>query len=137
MSCSIATELNAAVGCNDEMLRQIGMGSDLFERVCVAFESPGDELAYRKPSPRFGREIIESYGIMADEMCYIGDNISDLQTAASLACAGIGVNTGHDSLRSAVTADSNLTQFVIFDSLLEAAAYAVGGRVRDELLGHT
>jgi len=128
---------DAALACNDEMLRQIGLGRELFDRVCIASESPDDEAGYRKPSPRFGREIMESYGITPDEMCYIGDNISDLQTAAALACAGIGVNTGHESLRSAVTADSNLAQFVIFDSLLEAATHAVGSRVRDELSGRT
>jgi len=128
---------DAALACNDEMLRQIGMGGELFDRVCVAFESPDDELGYRKPSPRFGREVIETYGITADEMCYIGDNISDLQTAASVRCAGIGVNTGHESLRSAVSADSDLGQFMIFDSLLEAATYVVGGCVPDELSGRT
>ena len=128
---------DAALACNEEMLRQIGMGEDLFDRVCVAFESPDDELSYRKPSPRFGREVMETYGIAADEMCYIGDNITDLQTAAGLTCTAIGVNTGHESLRLAASADSDLGQFLIFDSLLEAATYVVGGRVPDELSGRT
>jgi D-glycero-D-manno-heptose 1,7-bisphosphate phosphatase len=126
---------DAAHACNDEMLRQIGMGSGLFERLCVAFESPDDELEYRKPSPRFGREIMESYGIAAHEMCYIGDNVSDLQTAENLSCVGIGVNTGHESLRSAVTNGSKLDQFLICDSLLEAAEHAVADRMRDRPSG--
>lgn len=113
--------LDAALRCNEEMLRQLGLGEQLFAAVCVCPEAPDDAIEYRKPSPRFGRELLAKYGKNAEDICYIGDNLSDLMTAKNIGCRGVGVTTGmHDLSRE--LADCGLEgQFAIFASFGEAA----------------
>ncbi len=89
--------LEAAVRCNDEMIRQLGLGVELFEDICVCTEAPGDAVGYRKPSPRFGLELLARHALPAEAMYYVGDNLSDLMTAHAIGCRAIGVGTGvHD-----------------------------------------
>lgn len=120
--------LDAALRCNEEMLRQLDMGEQLFAAVCVCPEAPDDAIEYRKPSPRFGQELLARYGKNAEDICYIGDNLSDLMTAKNIGCRGVGVATGvHDLNRE--LADSGLEgQFTVCASFGEAA---------DQLLGRT
>ena len=80
------------------MLRQLGLGDDLFEQVCIATEGPDDATAYRKPSPRFAQEVMTAAGFVADEVCYVGDNRSDIETGRNVGCLAVGVNTGVDKL---------------------------------------
>jgi D-glycero-D-manno-heptose 1,7-bisphosphate phosphatase len=112
-----------AAACNDEMLRQIGLGHGLFEKVCVSPEMPGQEVFYRKPSPKFGLEIIEEYGIEKRKLFYIGDNVTDLLTARNIGCMGIGVNTGLHDLRQSLEEMKLKEAFPVFDSFLDAAIY--------------
>jgi D-glycero-D-manno-heptose 1,7-bisphosphate phosphatase len=89
--------LEAAMRCNDEMIRQLGLGVEVFKDICVCPEAPGDASGYRKPSPRFGLELLARHGLPAEAMCYVGDNLSDLMTAHAIGCRGVGVGTGvHD-----------------------------------------
>lgn len=112
-----------AVGCNSEMIRQIGLGGGLFERVCIAPERPEDSTAYRKPSPRFGLDMMEEFSIARNEMCYIGDNVTDLLTAKHVGCLGVGVNTGPTDLRL-VLAEYGLNEvYPVFDTFLSASNY--------------
>ena len=41
-----------AIACNKEMLRRIGLGSDIFEDICVCPETPEKNIIYRKPPPK-------------------------------------------------------------------------------------
>ncbi|MDH4164411.1 MAG: HAD-IIIA family hydrolase [Nitrospirota bacterium] len=111
--------------CNQEMLRQIGLGSDLFERVCMAPESPEQPADYRKPSSKFGREIMAEYGAAANDLCYIGDNVTDLLTAKKLGCGGIGVDTALHDLRKMLAENDLSGTYPVVDSFLEAATYAI------------
>lgn len=114
---------NDAVACNSAMVAQIGLGEDLFKRICIAPDHPGPDTGYRKPSPKFGREIVEDYAIQMNELCYIGDNITDLLTAKALGCEGVGVTTGRHDLRSLLQ-DHNLAgYFPVFETFVEAANY--------------
>lgn len=115
-----------AWACNDAMLRQLGRGPELFERVCMAFEGPENAGGYRKPSPRFGWEIMKAYGLDAVELCYIGDNVSDMQTARAVGCNGIGVQTGGLALADDMRADDILRAWPVYGSLVEAARYVAG-----------
>lgn len=106
-----------AVACNDRMIEQIGLGQQVFADICIAPEAPGDPLLLRKPSPHFGRAIMAEYGARPDNLFYVGDNITDLQTARNLGCHGIGVSTGVSDLR-----DSG---FPVFDDFLGAALHII------------
>jgi D-glycero-D-manno-heptose 1,7-bisphosphate phosphatase len=114
-----------AIACNDEMLRQIGLGPELFAGVCLCPEAPDQAVVYRKPSPKYALEIIAKYGITERDICYLGDNISDLVTARNLGCMGIGVSTGMHDLRPMLQPNGLATEYPIFDSFADAAKHAV------------
>ncbi len=116
-----------AVACNEAMLRQIGLGSGLFEDICICPEMPDQESRYRKPSAAWGLEIIARDAIERGAACYVGDNVTDLETARNIGCAGVGVNTGAHDLRQMLRA-SDLEQFPVFDRFVDAASYIVDQR---------
>jgi D-glycero-D-manno-heptose 1,7-bisphosphate phosphatase len=105
------------------MLRQIGLGHELFEKVCISPETPDHEVFYRKPSPKFGIEIIAEYGINKKDLFYVGDNVTDLLTAKNIGCMGVGVDTGLHDLRQSLKALDLVENFPLFDSFLQAAIY--------------
>jgi D-glycero-D-manno-heptose 1,7-bisphosphate phosphatase len=115
---------SAAVACNAEMLRQIGLGSELFADVRICPETPAERIAFRKPSPRYALEIIARYGLARHDICYVGDNISDLLTAKNLGCLGVGVSTGVSDLRQEVHVHG-LEQFPVFDEFAAAASHVI------------
>ena len=114
-----------AIACNDEMLRQIGLGPELFEGVCVCPEAPDQVVVYRKPSPKYALEIVAKYRITERDICYVGDNISDLMTARNLGCMGIGVSTGVHDLRPMLQQSGLEKRYPIFDNFADAAKHVV------------
>jgi D-glycero-D-manno-heptose 1,7-bisphosphate phosphatase len=77
--------------CNEKLIDLLDLGSDLFERICIAPDLESCSNNYRKPSSLFANEIISEYGILNSDLVYIGDNESDLQTALNIGCVGIGI----------------------------------------------
>ena len=112
--------LEDAVACNERMLALLPLAPPLFAEICVAPEHPDGPLAYRKPSPAWGRELMVRHGFAADEVCYVGDALSDLMTAHNLGCLGIGVNTGEHDLRVLVAAQELDHIFPVVDSFTAA-----------------
>ena len=47
--------------------------------------------SYRKPSPLFGKKILEDYKIDKSNLIYIGDNMTDLETAHNIGCNAYGI----------------------------------------------
>ncbi|WP_276359588.1 HAD-IIIA family hydrolase [Daejeonella sp. H1SJ63] len=86
--------LEQVYACNQRMEELIGLGSNVFSRVCIATEKPDEEILYRKPSPRFANEILTDFDLKTSEICYVGDRYSDLETALNIGAYVIGVNTG-------------------------------------------
>jgi len=82
------------IKCNNKMLELIGLGNDLFEKICIADDFPPNKNSFRKPSTKFGLDIIKKHSIKNNQLVYVGDSISDLQTANNLNCIGLGLNTG-------------------------------------------
>jgi len=115
--------LAAAEACNERMLELLGFPGEVFERVCIAPEAPGEPSVYRKPSPAFARELIRDFGYAPGEICYIGDRGSDLATAHAAGTRGVGVATGLDDLRAELEALGLLGDFPVFDSLDRAIRY--------------
>lgn len=110
-------KLEDAIKCNNEMIQMIGLGTDLFKKICVAPEFPSTKNGYRKPSTRFGKEIMKDFEINIDNLFYVGDSISDIQTGINLGCHSFGINTGlvnifkENKLNLHVKIFSSLTDF--------------------------
>jgi D-glycero-D-manno-heptose 1,7-bisphosphate phosphatase len=121
-----------AVACNDAMLEKIGLGDDLFEGICVCPEAPDQDINYRKPSSKYGLEILERYRKSTQDICYIGDNVTDLLTAKNIGCMGVGVNTGVHDLRPALLERGLEGSFPVFDCFSDAASYVVSCRHRPD-----
>ena len=110
--------LEDVVSCNNQMLKLLNLGEDVFDKTCVAEDFPPSENTYRKPSPRFGNEILKDYNIDKSDLTYVGDNISDLETANNIGCNGLGVSYGIDDLKIKLNKRKDL-DFIVLDSLLE------------------
>ncbi len=119
--------LAQAEACTTRMIEMIGLGPDLFDRVCTAPEDPRAPMVYRKPSPRFAREIMAQHAFAPGEVCYIGDRGSDLETAYAAGVRGAGVATGLDDL-VAELAEAGLVDFPVFPSFRAAVESVLSWR---------
>lgn len=105
--------------CNERMIELLNLGVSPFARICIAPEAPDEPSNYRKPSPKFAEEICQDYHLLPSELCYIGDNATDLATAAAARTNAVGLTTGLHDIRKEVVA-LGLPPYSIFDSLLDA-----------------
>jgi D-glycero-D-manno-heptose 1,7-bisphosphate phosphatase len=96
-------EMDAVQACNQRLVELVDLGPKPFARICIAPEKPGDSSLYRKPAPQFAREIMEEYSLAPEEVCYLGDRSSDLQTAVEAGTTGIGIDTGQGDLSAELT----------------------------------
>ena len=109
-------KIEDAISCNNKLIELLGMGENIFEKICIAEDYPAKEDSYRKPSPKFGLEIIEKYKINNQDLFYVGDSTSDLETALNIGCKCFGVNTGLVDLKSS---NENKIRFDISENLYE------------------
>ena len=109
--------LSDVILCNKKMLNLINLGDDLFDEICIAEDYPAKKITYRKPSPRFGFEIIKKYKIDKKKLFYIGDSVSDMETAINIGCNCFGVNTG---LKNLASKNNNSLNFDLSENLFEA-----------------
>ena len=109
-------KIEDAISCNNKLIELLGMGENIFEKICIAEDYPAKEESYRKPSPKFGLEIIEKYKINKQNLFYVGDSTSDLETALNIGCKCFGVNTGLIDLKSS---EENKIRFDISENLYE------------------
>tara|TARA_B100001057_G_scaffold80535_1_gene75791 strand:- start:23456 stop:24013 length:558 start_codon:yes stop_codon:yes gene_type:complete len=110
--------LKDVVKCNDKMIELIGLGENLFQRICIATDYPAKKISYRKPSPKFGNEIIKDFNLNKSSLIYIGDSISDLLTAKNIGCRAYGIKSGINQLTNKNLETFNLN-FQVFDSIAE------------------
>ena len=109
-------KIEDVISCNNKLIELLGMGQNIFEEICIAEDYPAKEDSYRKPSPKFGLEIIEKYKINKQDLFYVGDSTSDLETALNIGCKCFGVNTGLVDLNSS---NENKIRFDISENLYE------------------
>lgn len=110
--------LKDVANCNDKMIELIGLGKNLFQRICIATDYPANKISYRKPSPKFGNEIIKDYNLNKSSLIYVGDNISDLETAKNIGCRAYGIKSEINQLTKENLETRNLN-FLVFDSIPE------------------
>ena len=105
--------------CNDRMIELLNINSKIFEDICIASDYPPKKNTYRKPSVKFGNELIKKFKINSNQLVYIGDNTSDLETAHRLNCKGYGIgfnNKNNFIDKYKVTKKFN---FAVYESLSE------------------
>jgi D-glycero-D-manno-heptose 1,7-bisphosphate phosphatase len=84
--------------CNQRLIELLELGSEPFAGICIAPEAPEQPSRYRKPSPAYARDLMSTCGYHANELIYIGDRASDLQTAFAAGIQALGIHTGLDDL---------------------------------------
>ena len=109
-------KIEDVISCNNKLIKMIGLGKNIFEEICIAEDYPSKNDSYRKPSPKFGLEIIKKYNIQKDKLFYVGDSYSDLETAVNVGCKCFGVNTG---LKDLIIDNKMKRKFDILDNLLD------------------
>lgn len=109
-------KIEDAISCNNKLIELLGMGENVFEEICIAEDYPPGKDTYRKPSPKFGLEIIDKYKINKNYLFYVGDSTSDLETALNIGCKCFGVNTGLVDLKSS---NENKIRFDVSENLYE------------------
>lgn len=82
---------------NDRMIDLLGLGGDPFTRICVAPERPDQPSAYRKPSPRFIREMLLEHGIAAERAWMLGDSPSDWEAGLNAGIRTAAIVPGPES----------------------------------------
>lgn len=120
-----------AEACNSAMLDLIGLGSGLFAEICIAPEHPESDPVYRKPSPAWGQALMKRYEITRNDLCYVGDNVTDLLTAKNLGCLGIGMNTGVKDLKDSMKAECIDETFPVVQNFEDAVDYLLRKRNRN------
>ena len=101
--------------CNRRMIELLDLGPTPFERICIAPEHPDQPSKYRKPSPAFALEIIADFKLNPDELCYIGDRGSDIETAHAAGTRAAAVATGLDDIAAELAAAGLAGRYPIFD----------------------
>lgn len=115
--------MNEVMQCNNKMFSLLNLDESAFQEICIAPEAPDETIQYRKPSPNFGNELVKNYHYDVKNIFYIGDTLSDYETAINLGCNFVGVNTGLVQLSS--LPDSTIQNINIKKDFLSAVDYVV------------
>ena len=105
--------------CNQKMIELLNINSKIFEDICIASDYPPKENTYRKPSIKFGSELIKKYNIKPSQLIYIGDNTSDLETAYKLNCKGYGISFSRENILLDKDKITKKFNFSVYKSLSE------------------
>lgn len=119
-------KLEDVEACNVRMLELMNLGASPFHRICLAPEAPEAPAVYRKPSPRFAREIMRDFGIAPDEVCYVGDRWSDLATAVAAETQAVGVASGLENLHEEICEHGLQGSFPVCESFHAAMDLILG-----------
>lgn len=105
--------------CNNRMIELIDLKIRPFKKICIATELEVSDQLYRKPSPLFGNEIINEFKIKKSDLFYVGDNMTDLETAHNIGCSAFGIE--NKLLKENV--NLNKFGFKTFKNLIEMNKY--------------
>lgn len=108
--------------CNLKLIELLGFGYNIFENICIATENEYKKDSYRKPSSKFGLEILESQKINKSNLFYIGDNLSDLETAFNIGCNAFGII--NKDLKENVI--NNHFNFPVFENIVKLNQHLYG-----------
>lgn len=84
--------------CNERMFELLDLPYPGFAEICVATESPDMPTVYRKPSPRFIREMAAKYSLTPAKTWMVGDMPCDMQAGLNAGVNTAWINEGNVSL---------------------------------------
>ena len=58
-------KMDDVIKCNDKMIQLLDINSKIFQEICIAGDYPPEKDTYRKPSTKFGSELIKKYRIIS------------------------------------------------------------------------
>ncbi len=79
---------------NARMEELLGLPAPVFDGTCIAPEAPGQASDYRKPSPRFIREMVAEHGLDPAASWMVGDSRADVGAALAAGIRAAAVRTG-------------------------------------------
>ena len=80
--------------CNARMEELLQLPEPGFREIGIAPETPDEPTVYRKPSPRFIREMISKFGLDPEECWMVGDRRTDLEAGINVGIRSICLETG-------------------------------------------
>ncbi len=86
--------LNDTECVNARMEKLIGLGSPLFNGICIAPETPDQPMTYRKPSPRFILEMRALHALDPAQCWMVGDSAADIGAGLAAKIRVAAVRTG-------------------------------------------
>lgn len=110
--------LHDAEVCNERMLELLALGKDLFTDICLATELPTDFPVYRKPSPRFILESVESHSLDKTQCWMVGDKLSDVKAGFNSGIHSVFISQD-DNFSTELLKELRLCKAQTFLSLLE------------------
>jgi D-glycero-D-manno-heptose 1,7-bisphosphate phosphatase len=87
--------LAQAEACNQRMIELMGLGDKIFTAVCTAPEAPTHPQVYRKPSPKFAREMAEKHNLDLPRCAMVGDYTADVETAFAAGMQAVALAGGN------------------------------------------
>jgi len=79
---------------NARMEELLGLGSPLFDAICIAPETPDQPSVYRKPSPRFILEMRAQHALDPAHCWMVGDSAADIGAGLAARINVAAVRTG-------------------------------------------
>ncbi len=86
--------LDATHRVNARMEELLGLGSPLFDAICIAPEAPDQPAVYRKPSPRFILEQIAAHRLDPAQCWMVGDSAADIGAGLAASINVAALRTG-------------------------------------------
>jgi len=105
--------------CMQKLFSKLEVEESFFSDICVSYGLDHSLDIRRKPSSYFGKNIIKRNECTARDLIYIGDRVTDLQTAFEIGCIGIGINTGIHDLENDLKNHQHLKGYAVYSCFNE------------------
>lgn len=104
---------------HETMHRQLAEVGGHIEAIFICPCLPRDDCACFKPNPGMLLDIAKRLRLSLDDVCYVGDKISDVEAARAAGAQPILVKTGHG--QKTIEKNPDLGDVGIYDNLAQAA----------------
>lgn len=111
--------------CTHRMDELLSLPRPIWDAICIAPEGPEDPPQYRKPAPRFVREMVARFHLDPGRCWMVGDRVGDIQTGINAGIRAAAVCTG--KLDAAGWAPVVPPGVPVFPSLVEFVATLESG----------
>ncbi|OHE77617.1 MAG: hypothetical protein A3G75_10555 [Verrucomicrobia bacterium RIFCSPLOWO2_12_FULL_64_8] len=105
---------------NARMEELLGLPRPVFDEICIAPEAPDQPVVYRKPSPKFIREMLEKHDLDPAHCFMVGDKAADLQAGLNAGIRPVFVRSGQGE--AAALPEIARHHIPVFDNLAAFAA---------------